>query len=1226
MGRRKLMLHSGRRVRGRSLTGSKRYKHLPLRLEQFEPRLPMDAAGFVHTSPDPDPDTVIGVATIEALDDHYKFSENTSEVRLDVLQNDVLPEGSQGLSIRSVSETRLGATVSISEDGQRIIYSPGDSFSFDTFYYIVEDESGSLGKANVNIGPEVTRHFISNYRSNDYFTVVEDGPEKTLNVLQNDVVAPGAEIVELTTITNLGSSIRIADDGRSLVHQPAPGTSGRESYEYTVDDGSGTTVTHRVSISISKPIRTQSDYYELDAQPGPIVLDVMSNDRQWSNGWYISNDWHLINGWLKTPTPETPRIVEVSAHPYAGTFAISEDGQSVLFDPNDDFNGSLNFTYTVRYGPEDYQTTDARVSVQVTNSFLAVDNWFAIDPGSQGNLLDVLANDPKLTRNDVGRTIVEISGASEGGSLTIEDGRTIRYTPAAGFTGEETFTYTVEDEYGQRDSATVTLYVAERVVDPTGVPTFVLPGELRQFLIDQSVERYAHQFGTTQRNYQHYGDDVFFLRSGSLDVVAFGGPETTFSLAAIQDASQTNTQEQGVDEADIVETDGRYLYTFSDGELIIADLVDPAAPVLVSRMSFDDQYTEMYLQGDRLTLIDRGGYRGGYRLAMQSSYYYDRSNSGAVVTVLDISDPSAVSVLKRTEIDGRIVDSRAVGDQVYLTVSGLNLPELEYTEVPGAEGSKGYDLRVYETLDEYVARVSETLIETAVPTYRTFDGEGNLVDSGLLTDPAQIHKPVDDADNSLLTLVTFDVGGDVPGLVASAGIFTSSSSEVYMSGDSFYVIRSGYQQTTIFKFSLDDEGAPTLVATGKVDGYLLNQFSVDEHDGRFRIATTQVVNETHINDWGVEIIRQQRRFNNLFVLEQNGNTLEIVGSVENLAPTETIKSVRFMDEVAYIVTFRVIDPLFVIDLSDPINPTVQGSLKIPGYSDYLQPVGEDYVIGIGRDADEITGRIGGIQISLFYVGDMANPTLVDQVTMEDVQWASSEALWDHHAVSYFSDSGILTLPVSWWEPIDVAADGWNGSTQQSAMWTFQIDVDQSGGGSIDVMGSVEHDGRVRRSVRIGDSLVTISEDFVKINNLFDVSEQFAVLDLDSEISQPATTADDDPEIAAIPVQATLVADTSPLSGWDAMVVNESSRVSPSLATEVLSSADKLPAAGAVSDTLESAFAALTEFELGEREAAGSDPDLFDEITPSTDDEFSTITVDAALEVWGEELDSVEMPL
>ncbi len=1208
MGRRKLMLHSGRRVRGRSLTGSKRYKHLPLRLEQFEPRLPMDAAGFVHTSPDPDVDTVIGVATIEALDDHYKFSENTSEVRLDVLQNDVLPEGSQGLSIRSVSETRLGATVSISEDGQRIIYSPGDSFSFDTFYYIVEDESGNLGKANVNIGPEVTHHVISNYRSNDYFTVVEDGPEQTLDVLQNDVVAPGAEIVELTTITNLGSSIRIADDGRSLVHQPAPGITGRESYEYTVEDPLGMTSTYRVTITIAKPFQTNWDYYDFDAQAGPFVLSVLSNDAK------------------RFVTPEAPSIVDVSQHPHAGTLAIYEDGQSVVFDPSDDFSGSLNFTYTVRYGAEEYQVVEQEASVQLTKSFLAVDNWFAIDPGSQGNLLDVLANDPKLTRNDVGRTIVEISGASEGGSLTIEDGRTIRYTPAAGFTGEETFTYTVEDEYGQRDSATVTLYVAERVVYPTGVPTFVLPGELRQFLIDQSVERYAHQFGTTQRNYQHYGDDVFILRSGSLDVVAFGEPETTFSLAAIQDASQTNTQEQGVDEADIVETDGRYLYTFSNGELIIADLVDPAAPVLVSRMSFDAQYTEMYLQGDRLTLIDRGGYRGGYRLAMQSSYYYDRSNSGAVVTVLDVSDPSAVSVLKRTEIDGRIVDSRAVGDQVYLTVSGLNLPEPEYTDVPGVEGSEGYDLRVYETLDEYVARVSETLIETAVPTYRTFDGEGNLVDSGLLTDPAQIHKPVDDADNSLLTLVTFDVGGDVPGLVASAGIFTSSSSEVYMSGDSFYVIRSGYQQTTIFKFSIDDEGAPTLVATGKVDGYLLNQFSVDEHDGRFRIATTQVVNETHINDWGVEIIRQQRRFNNLFVLGQNGNTLEIVGSVENLAPTETIKSVRFMDEVAYIVTFRVIDPLFVIDLSDPINPTVQGSLKIPGYSDYLQPVGEDYVIGIGRDADEITGRIGGIQISLFYVGDMANPTLVDQVTMEDAQWASSEALWDHHAVSYFSDSEILTLPVSWWEPIDVAADGWNGSTQQSAMWTFQIDVDQSGGGSIDVMGSVEHDGRVRRSVRIGDSLVTISEDFVKVNNLFDVSEQFAVLDLDSEISQPATTADDDREIAAIPVQATLVADTNPLSGWDAMVVNESSRVSPSLTTEVLSSADKLPAAGAVSDILESAFAALTEFELGEREAAGSDPDLFDEITPSTDDEFSTITVDAALEVWGEELDSVEMPL
>src|SRR5262249_36786367 len=150
------------------------------------------------------------------------------------------------------------------------------------------------------------------------------------------------------------------------------------------------------------------------------------------------------------------------------------------------------------------------------------------------------------------------------------------------------------------------------------------------------------------------------------------------------------------------------------------------------------------------------------------------------------------------------------------------------------------------------------------------------------------------------------------------------------------------------------------------------QFSVDEYQGRLRLATTQT-----IYDLGVYWQHALQRFNNLFVLEQHGTQLEVVGSIENLEPTETIKSVRFLGNRAYVTTFRVIDPLFAIDLSDPAHPELRGALKIPGFSDYLQPVGEDYVIGIGRDANEITGAWGPTQISLFYVGDMAHPILVD---------------------------------------------------------------------------------------------------------------------------------------------------------------------------------------------------------------------------------------------------------
>jgi len=198
----------------------------------------------------------------------------------------------------------------------------------------------------------------------------------------------------------------------------------------------------------------------------------------------------------------------------------------------------------------------------------------------------------------------------------------------------------------------------------------------------------------------------------------------------------------------------------------------------------------------------------------------------------------------------------------------------------------------------------------------------------------------------------------------------------------------------------------------------------------------------------------------------------------------------------------------IVDLIDPSDPTVEGALKIPGFSNYFHPVGEDYVLGIGRDADGITGRLGALQVSLFYVGDLSNPTLVDQVTFEGASRANSEALRDHRAVAYFAEDQVLTIPVSWTETISVGDEqqnllGWNGNQnyrQRSAIWAFQIDTDGLGEGSIETTGSVEHTPEVtsnyarrtnaaRRSVRIGDALVTVSDKYVKVNKLHDIGTQ-----------------------------------------------------------------------------------------------------------------------------------------
>ena len=1085
-----------------------RRRRLPLHLEQLESRLLMDGAGFVNTDPEPDPDSVVGVAVIEARDDYVQSSSAAKQLRIDVLRNDPLPEGSEDLQIKSVSETLRGATVTISDDGKRLIYTPPASgLSSDSFYYIVEDSEGNLGKANVTVTARSSTHYTPpapGIRS-DSFTFLEDSGEKNLPVLRNDGPFRDGEIIDVSSRRSAKGTIRIADDGKSLFYQPAPGGGIYSDYfTYTVRKADGETASTSVSVRIEKPFAVGRLRADVDINSGPIVLNA------------------IAKGKLKGPTPEVPRVVEVTQPQFGGDVRISDDGQQLIFEPVEDFIGSVHFNYTVRYGPADYQRVAGSASVVVNNTFLAVDNWFAVETDSTDQLLDVLANDPTLTRYtyrngrrverpDVTLAIVDVSAGDQGGQIAIDDGGAIRYTPADGFKGQEKFSYVVEDSTGHRDSATVTVHVADGVADPVGVPKFILPGELEQFLIDQAVERFKTQFGLYQLLYVGTNDPAVSEAISSVSDHMSLAAVTSFEVVAdsarsgSNSHSQTNTQEAGVDEADIVETDGRYIYTFSHGKLVIADLADPHNPMLVSFTEFDDRYAEMYLQGDRMTLINRGGY-----------------NSPAVVTVLDVSDRTNPTIIERTEIDGTIIDSRAVGDRVYVTTGGLKLPEVESHAVADDDVPEGHEVHVNETLDEYVARVRESLIEFALPSYRTFDADGELLASGLLTDPAQIHKPIDEVDNRLVSLVTFDVADDVAGPLASTGIFTTSAAEIYMSGDSFYVMRNHDGETTIFKFEIAENGTATLVATGKVGGTLLNQFAVDEHDGHLRIATTQTVRETYIDAWGRERVRQQRRFNNLFVLEQTGTQLEIVGSVENLAPTETIKSVRFLDDRAYVVTFRVVDPLFAVDLSDPTNPTVEGSLKIPGFSDYLHPVGEDYVIGIGRDANEITGRLGPVQITLFYVGDLSNPSVVDQVTMEGVRWSSSEAWNEHHAVAYFAEDQVLTIPVSWTEPINsdddntliggsvgqsVTAIGaigtsfdlrtfqpyWGGHQQRSAIWAFEIKVDQQGGGSIEVAGSVEHEGEARRSVRLGDSLVTISQDYIKVHELDDLEEQNAEL-------------------------------------------------------------------------------------------------------------------------------------
>jgi|GEM_PF-4011643 len=226
-----------------------------LHLERLEDRFLMDGAGFVQTDPDADPDSVVGEAGIEAVDDYVKVEVGTELLRIDVLSNDPLPDGTESLRIKSISQTARGAEVTISDDGRRVIYQPPEGgITFDHFYYLVEDDQGQLGKANVTIGVKPNPSDI--YRpplltSNDRFYVLEDSDERELDVLRNDRDFREGEIIAVAS-ANLGT-VRIAEDGKSLFYQPTFAQSGRDHFQYTVRRDDGETATASVSVNVDKP-------------------------------------------------------------------------------------------------------------------------------------------------------------------------------------------------------------------------------------------------------------------------------------------------------------------------------------------------------------------------------------------------------------------------------------------------------------------------------------------------------------------------------------------------------------------------------------------------------------------------------------------------------------------------------------------------------------------------------------------------------------------------------------------------------------------------------------------------------------------------------------------------------------------------------------------------------------------------------------------------------------
>jgi len=498
----------------------------------------------------------------------------------------------------------------------------------------------------------------------------------------------------------------------------------------------------------------------------------------------------------------------------------------------------------------------------------------------------------------------------------------------------------------------------------------------------------------------------------------------------------TNVQERGVDEADMVKTDGKFVYTVSGRDVIIARSWPAHSARVVARYQLPAEVTpqQLFLAGDKLVILSyvyqQATASKGDRIAgpyQQSDYFY-----GTRMTVLDIADRSRPRALHDADIEGWMAQARMIGDDVYL-VSNANMSiparilekansraaalaeEIGKDDHDKLEKAKERAYRVVRA--DLERRFAGTSLAAAMPRERHGNGNGSMSAFKPMYGCQDLMVPRGGSQLGTLNVVHFDIDRpadlDAIGLMASGWTIYASRDALYAAmpnyGWRYYwgwgeeLAPESYNTTIIHKFDLGGE-KPRYVASGSVRGHINNQFSMSEHEGYLRVATSD-------QGWGWGGERAETG-NHLYVLASRGSRLRQVGAIEDLAVGERIYAARMMGDKGYMVTFRQTDPLFTLDLSNPERPRVVGELEINGFSSYIHPLDGDHLLTIGQDADK-NGRVLGVHVQVFDVSNPAKPRRTAHRRLANHDgWSWSAAQWDHHAFTYDRRTGVLGVPMS----------------------------------------------------------------------------------------------------------------------------------------------------------------------------------------------------------------------